>query len=148
MVESNIYEILKLLPHRYPFLMVDKITSIKLGKSISAIKNVSYNEPCFMGHFPEYPVFPGVLILEAMAQVTGILSFKTTKKLPDKDEVYLFVGVDKARFKKQVIPGDQLVIDANILKVTRGLWKFAATAKVDNKIVCTALLMGTVSNKL
>ncbi|RLA08096.1 MAG: 3-hydroxyacyl-[acyl-carrier-protein] dehydratase FabZ [Gammaproteobacteria bacterium] len=146
-IKSNIYDILKLLPHRYPFLMIDKITKIELGKSITAIKNITFNEPCFMGHFPEYPVFPGVLILEAMAQATGILSFKTTDKLPDDDEVYLFVGVDKARFKKQVIPGDQLIIDAEVLKTTRGVWKFAATASVDGKVACKADLMGTVSNR-
>ncbi len=137
----DIYQILKHLPHRYPFLLVDRVVECIEGKSLTAIKNVSVNEPFFPGHFPHRPVMPGVLILEALAQATGILAFRTTKTQPTEKSLYFFVGVDEARFKQPVEPGDQLFLHVEVLKVVRGVWKFNAEAKVDGKTVCSAVLM-------
>ena len=134
------------LPHRYPFLLIDKVIDIKKKKSIIAQKNVSYNEPFFQGHFPEYPVFPGVLLLESMAQATAILDVESN----DRDmtnQLYYFVGIDKARFKKQVIPGDIILISANLTQSKSEIHKFSAECKVDNTIVCTADLIGAVRTK-
>lgn len=131
----DIQEILDLLPHRYPFLMIDRVTEYSLGKSISAYKNITVNEPCFMGHFPGRPIFPGVLILEAMAQAAGVLGFKTMGR---SDKLYLFAGVDNARFKRQVIPGDRLDISVQLLKERRGIWKFSGIASVDGEEACSA----------
>jgi 3-hydroxyacyl-[acyl-carrier-protein] dehydratase len=142
--QMDIYEVLKYLPHRYPFLLIDRVLSYEPGKNIVAVKNVSINEPFFSGHFPHYPVMPGVLTIEAMAQAAIILAFKTLDTMPDDKSVYYFVGIDGARFKKPVIAGDQLILKASFLRNSRGLWKFSATAEVDGKIAAEAELMCTV----
>ncbi|WP_444994615.1 3-hydroxyacyl-ACP dehydratase FabZ [Aliikangiella sp. IMCC44359] len=137
----DIHEIMKTLPHRYPFLLVDRVIDYKVDEYLHAIKNVTVNEPCFTGHFPHRPVMPGVLILEALAQATGILCFKTMNELPDENSLYYFVGIDNARFKQPVEPGDQVLLKVNLLKRKKSLWKFEAEALVDNKVVCAADLM-------
>lgn len=137
----DIYEILQHLPHRYPFLMLDKVTDYTVGEKLTAIKNVSHNEPYFPGHFPQRPIMPGVLILEALAQATGILAFKTNDRIPDENTLYYFVGIDKARFKQPVIPGDQLQLDVTFIKEKRGIWKFDGLASVEGKEVCSAEIM-------
>jgi len=142
----DIHEIMNYLPHRFPFLLVDRVESVEPGKRIVAIKNVSINEPFFPGHFPNRPVMPGVLILEAMAQVAAILSFKTAGTKPDANSVYYFVGIDKARFKKPVEPGDQLRLEVEITRTLKGIWKFAAKAFVVNQLVAEADIMCTVRN--
>lgn len=139
-ITVDIEEILTLLPHRYPFLLVDRVISIDLGKTLTAIKNVTFNEPFFQGHFPGKPVFPGVLILEAMAQATGILAFKSMGKLAD-GELYYFAAVDEARFKRPVMPGDQLVLEVEFIKEKRGVARFKGVAKVDGQIACEASMM-------
>ncbi|SEL90818.1 3-hydroxyacyl-[acyl-carrier-protein] dehydratase [Pasteurella skyensis] len=135
----EVTEIMELLPHRYPFLLVDRVIGFEEGKWITAIKNVSVNEPCFTGHFPEQPVFPGVLILESLAQAMGILAFKTHSL--NKKEIFYFAGVDKARFKKPVLPGDQMKLHVEILKELRGVIRFTGVVTVDGKVVCEAELM-------
>lgn len=135
---DDIREILKYLPHRYPFLLIDRVTGFDTGKSLQALKNVTFNEPIFTGHFPQSPVFPGVLILEAMAQASALLAFKTIGGYPSEKTLYLLVGIDRARFKRQVIPGDQLHIDVQVQKEKRGFWRFDATAKVDGTLACSA----------
>jgi len=142
----DIHEILQYLPHRFPFLMVDRVEEVEPGKRIVAIKNVTINEPFFPGHFPNRPVMPGVLILEAMAQVAAILSFKTAGTKPDANSVYYFVGIDNARFKRPVEPGDQLRLDVHVLRTIKGIWKFAGKASVGEHIVAEAELMCTVRN--
>ncbi len=137
----DINGILENLPHRYPFLLLDRILECKPGESIIALKNISYNEPYFTGHFPKYKVFPGVLILEAMAQASGILAFQTVGHPPEEGRLYYFVGVDNARFKQPVVPGDQLILDVVFKKAKRGIWKFEAIAKVDENVVCSADIM-------
>jgi len=137
----DIQEILEHLPHRYPFLLVDRVLECEPGKRLVAIKNVSVNEPMFTGHFPERPIFPGVLIMEALAQATGILAFKTTGSKPDGSSLYYFAGIDNCRFKQPVVPGDQMVLDVEVVKEKRGIWKFKAEARVDDKVVATADLM-------
>ena len=129
-----------LLPHRYPFLLIDRVLDYIPGESLTALKNVTINEPIFTGHFPGMPIFPGVLILEAMAQATGILGFKTVTERAD-NELYLFAAIDDARFKKPVVPGDQMIIDVKFLKERRNIWKFYGEAKVDGQVVCSAELM-------
>ncbi len=141
MNSMDIYEVMKHLPHRYPFLLVDRVVDFKAGEYLKAIKNVTVNEPFFPGHFPHRPVFPGVLMLEAMAQASGILAFKTTESLPSDDSLFYFVGIDDARFKKPVEPGDQVVMEVTVLKRKRDMWKFSAVATVDGKVVCSAELM-------
>lgn len=136
----DIQEILKLLPHRYPMLLVDRVLDYKPGEYLHAIKNVTVNEPIFTGHFPNQPIFPGVLILEAMAQATGLLGFKTVENRSE-NELYLFAAVDEARFKHPVTPGDTMHLHVTFLKERRNMWKFAVEAKVDDKVVCTAELM-------
>jgi 3-hydroxyacyl-[acyl-carrier-protein] dehydratase len=136
----DIQEILKLLPHRYPMLLVDRVLDYKPGEYLHAIKNVTVNEPVFTGHFPNQPIFPGVLILEAMAQATGLLGFKTVENRSE-NELYLFAAVDEARFKHPVTPGDTMHLHVKFLKERRNMWKFAVEAKVDDKVVCTAELM-------
>lgn len=137
----DIYQVLEHLPHRYPFLLIDRVLECKLGERLVGIKNVTYNEPYFPGHFPHRPVMPGVLILEALAQATGILAFRTSNKRPDAGSLYYFVGIDEARFKQPVEPGDQLVLEVDVIKSKRGVWKFNGVAKVDGKVVCSAVLM-------
>ncbi|NVK22759.1 MAG: 3-hydroxyacyl-ACP dehydratase FabZ [Kangiellaceae bacterium] len=141
MNSMDIYEVMQHLPHRYPFLLIDRVIDYVPGETLTAIKNVTVNEPFFPGHFPHRPVFPGVLMLEALAQATGILSFKTTEELPDENSLYYFAGIDNARFKKPVEPGDQLVMKVTLLKRKRNLWRFQAEARVDGKVVCSAELM-------
>lgn len=137
----DIHEILNHLPHRYPFLLVDRVVSLVPGQSIHAYKNVSINEPFFTGHFPHHPVMPGVLIMEALAQAAGILSFKTMGEMPSEDSVFYFVGIDNCRFKKPVMPGDQLNLHITIERNMRGIWKYKAEAKVDGAVVAEANLM-------
>jgi 3-hydroxyacyl-[acyl-carrier-protein] dehydratase len=144
--QMDIYEVLEYLPHRYPFLLIDRVLSYEPGKNIVALKNVSINEPFFSGHFPHYPVMPGVLTIEAMAQAAIILAFKTLDTKPDDKSVYYFVGIDGARFKKPVSAGDQLILKVSFLRNLRGLWKFSATAEVDGQIAAEAELMCTVRN--
>ena len=144
MSQMDIHEILEHLPHRYPFLLVDRVLEVVPGERIAALKNVSVNEPFFPGHYPHHPVMPGVLIVEALAQAAAILSFKTLGGKPDDKSVYYFVGIDGARFKRPVSPGDQLILEVSILASKRGLWKFAAQAKVDGQIAAEAELMCTV----
>jgi 3-hydroxyacyl-[acyl-carrier-protein] dehydratase len=144
--QMDIYEVLEYLPHRYPFLLIDRVLSYEPGKDIVALKNVSINEPFFSGHFPHYPVMPGVLTIEAMAQAAIILAFKTLGTKPDDKSVYYFVGIDGARFKKPVSAGDQLILKVSFLRNLRGLWKFSATAEVDGQIAAEAELMCTVRN--
>lgn len=137
----DIHEILQHLPHRYPFMLVDKVLTLHKGKEITAIKNVSMNEPYFPGHFPYHPVMPGVLIVEAMAQAAAILSFKTMDTKPSDDSVYYFAGIDNARFKKPVSPGDQLVLHVSIDRILRGIWKYKGVATVDGSVVAEAEMM-------
>lgn len=144
MSEMNIHEILEYLPHRFPFLLVDRVLELELGKRIVAIKNVTINEPFFPGHFPGRPVMPGVLILEALAQAAAILSLKSEGVRPDPSLLYYFVGIDSARFKKPVEPGDQLMLHVELTRSVRGIWKYAAKAMVDNVVVTEAELMCTV----
>ena len=144
MTEMNIREILKYLPHRYPFIMVDRVVEFEPGRSMKTVKNVTIDEPCFGGHVPHYPVFPGVLILEAMAQTTALLVFRTRGQMPKEDTLYLFVGVDKARFKRQVFPGDRIDISVELLRESRGMGRFLCEARVGERVVCTADLMGAV----
>lgn len=137
----NIHEILDHLPHRYPFVLIDKVVSIEVEKEIVAIKNVTINEPFFPGHFPYHPVMPGVLIVEAMAQAAAILSFKTMNAKPTEESVYYFAGIDSARFKKPVSPGDQLVLTVNIDRILKGIWKYNGVATVEGQVVAEASMM-------
>jgi 3-hydroxyacyl-[acyl-carrier-protein] dehydratase len=140
----EIHQILQYLPHRYPFLLVDRVLSCEPGKEITALKNVTVNEPFFVGHFPHYKVMPGVLIVEAMAQAAAILSFKTVGAKADANSVYYFVGIDNARFKKPVTPGDQLVMTVRLERQVRGIWKYNAEARVADVLVAEASLMCTM----
>lgn len=135
----DIQHILELLPHRYPMLLVDRVIGYDKGKSLHAIKNVTFNEPVFTGHFPGKPIFPGVLILEALAQATGLLGFKMVEDR-EENELYLFAGIDKARFKRQVGPGDTMHLHVEVLKTRRGIWKFYGEARVEGKVACSAEL--------
>lgn len=146
-MSMNINEVMQYLPHRYPFLLIDRVVEIEMGKSITAIKNVSINEPFFPGHFPNSPVMPGVMILEAMAQAAALLSFKTENYAPSEVGIVYFAGIDGARFKKPVIPGDQLVIHIDIVRRVRGIWKYKARADVDGALVAEAELMATLRDK-
>ena len=137
----DINEILAHLPHRYPFLLIDRGTECEPGKHLVGYKNVTYNEPYFIGHFPQRPIMPGVLIIEALAQATGILAFRTAEERPEDDSLYYLVGVDQARFKRPVGPGDQLWLEIEVLKTVRGVWKFNGSARVDDEAVATAVLM-------
>ncbi len=137
----DIHEILKHLPHRYPFLLIDRVLEYEVDSYLIGIKNVTHNEPYFTGHFPQRPVMPGVLILEALAQATGILAFKSTGVIPDENSLYYFVGIDNARFKRPVEPGDQLKLKVDYVKRMRGIWKFKAEASVDDELVCSADIM-------
>jgi len=144
MAEMDIHEVLEHLPQRFPLLMVDRVLECEPGKRIKALKNVSANEPYFPGHFPNRPVMPGVLILECMAQAAGILVFRTLGKRPDDKSVYYYAGIDNARFKRPVEPGDQLVIEVAILGSKRGIWKFGCTARVADNLVAEADILCTV----
>ena len=137
----DIHEILDHLPLRYPFVLIDRVISIELSKEIVALKNVTINEPFFPGHFPYHPVMPGVLIVEAMAQAAAILSFKTMGVKPSDDSVYYFAGIDSARFKKPVSPGDQIVFNVKIDRILKGIWKYSGVARVDGNVVAEAQMM-------
>ena len=140
----DIHEILAHLPHRYPMLLVDRVLECEPGKRILAIKNVTINEPFFSGHFPHHPVMPGVLVVEAMAQAAAILSFRTLGTKPDDKSVYYFVGIDEARFKRPVSPGDQLVLEVVLERKVRGIWKFNAKARVGEALAAEAKIMCTI----
>jgi 3-hydroxyacyl-[acyl-carrier-protein] dehydratase len=142
----DICEIKSYLPHRYPLLLVDRVLSYEENKSITAIKNVTVNEEFFNGHFPHKPVMPGVLMIEAMAQTAALLSFKTMGIKPDENSVVYFVGIDNARFKRPVGPGDQLKMDIEIVRVSRGIWKYKAVGSVDGQTAVEADLMCTIRN--
>ncbi len=137
----DIHEIQRLLPHRYPFLLVDRVLEFTPGEHLVAIKNITYNEPQFTGHFPNRVIMPGVLILESMAQATGLLAFKTVDDLHSDNALYYLAGIDNARFKKPVEPGDQLRLEVKIVKNKRNLWKFSALATVDGEVVVSADIM-------
>lgn len=137
----DVVEIRKYLPHRYPCLLVDRVVELTLGESIVAYKNLTVNEPFFDGHFPDQPVFPGVLLLEAMAQAAGILGFKTMNKTPEDGSIYYFVGSDKLRFKRPCVPGDQVMLRAAIVSEKRGIWKFAVSADVDDQLCASATIL-------
>ncbi len=137
----DILEIRKYLPHRYPFLLIDRVVELVEGEYIVAYKNVTANEEIFEGHFPHFPVFPGVLIIEAMAQACGVLGFKTVNKTPEDGSIYLFAGIDNVRFKRQVVPGDRIYIEARVVSEKRGIWKFECKATVDDKLVTGATIM-------
>jgi len=139
----NIQDVKNYLPHRYPFLLIDRVLELEVGKSLVAIKNVTFNEPQFTGHFPTQPIMPGVMIVEALAQATGILAFKSEVGKPIDGQIYMLVGIDKVRFKRIVEPGDQLRLEVEVMVVKRGIWKFKCKALVDGKIVTTAELMCT-----
>lgn len=140
----DIHQILKQLPHRYPILLVDRVLEIEKGVRIRAIKNVSINEPFFMGHFPHRPVMPGVLMLEALAQAAALLSFDVLGSSPDDNTVYYFAGIDGARFKRPVEPGDQLILDVTIDRMKAGIFKFKARALVGEDVAVEADLMCTM----
>ena len=140
----DIHQILKKLPHRYPFLLVDRVIEIKKGESIRALKNVTMNEPFFGGHFPHRPVMPGVLMLEALAQAAALLAFETLGTELDDETVYYFAGIDGARFKRPVEPGYQLILEAELIRMKAGIFKFATRAKVDDAIAAEAELMCTM----
>ena len=144
MSSMDISEVLEYLPHRYPFLLIDRVISCDLGKKIIALKNVTINEPFFMGHFPHHPVMPGVLIIEAMAQAAAILSFRTMNHKPDDRMVYYFVGIDRARFKKPVGPGDSLTLEVDLNRRMRNMWIYGGTARVNDAVVAEAELMCTI----
>ena len=137
----DIHAIMRQLPHRYPFLLIDRVLECTPGESLVALKNVTINEPFFPGHFPHHPVMPGVLILEAMAQATGLLAFATIGKAPSEDELYYFVGIDKARFREPVEPGDQLIFRVKVLAQKRSIWKFSGVAEVEGRTAAEAELM-------
>lgn len=137
----NVEQIRNYLPHRYPFLLVDRVVEYEVGKSLTAIKNVTVNEPWVNGHFPHQPIMPGVLIIEALAQTTGLLGFRTMDEEPQTDTLYLLVAVDNARFKQAVVPGDQLVMHVELIKRKGIMWMFKAEARVDGKLAVSADLM-------
>jgi len=137
----DIEQIMRQLPHRYPFLLVDRVLALVAGEYVHALKNVTYNEPFFPGHFPHRPVMPGVIIIEALAQAAGILAFKTVKVVPDSDTRFYFVAIDNARFRKPVEPGDQLILKVTLKRAFKGIWKFHGSAEVDGAEVASAEIM-------
>ena len=141
--QLDIHGILRLLPHRYPFMLVDRVLEWRAGESIRALKNVTYNEPFFPGHFPARPVMPGVIIIEALAQTAGILRFLSSDLVPDENSRFYFVGIDKARFRKPVEPGDQLILTATVDRCLRGIWRFSTRAQVGDNEVAHAEIMVT-----
>ncbi len=147
MSEMYIDEIRRFLPHRYPFLLIDRVLECVPGEALTAIKNVSVNEPFFTGHFPETPIMPGVLIIEALAQATGLLGFRTMSEEPSADLLYMLVGVDDIRFKRQVVPGDQLTLKAKLERRSKVIWKFSCEASVDGQIVTAANLLCAAKGK-
>lgn len=146
-MEMNIYEVMRRIPHRYPFLLIDKVIECVPDKSLIAVKNITVNEPCFQGHFPECPVYPGVLILEAMAQATGLLTFASMDTVNTRDDLFVLAGIDEARFKRQVLPGDVVILKAEVVRKTRRVWKFITESTVDGQIVATAEILGALAPK-
>jgi len=142
-MEMNINEVKNFLPHRYPFLLIDRVLDYTVRENLTAIKNVSFNEPHFIGHFPDQPIMPGVLIIEALAQATGILAFKSEVGKPVVGQIYMLVGVDKVRFKRTVEPGDQLKLYVEVMTVKRGIWKFNCRATVEEQLVTSAEIICT-----
>ena len=142
-MKMNINEVKDFLPHRYPFLLIDRVLGFTVRENLTAIKNVSFNEPHFIGHFPGQPIMPGVLIIEALAQATGILAFKSEVGKPVVGQIYMLVGVDKVRFKKTVEPGDQLKLYVEVMTVKRGIWKFNCRATVEEHLVTSAEIICT-----
>ena len=140
----DVREIRQYLPHRYPFLLVDRVVELEEGKFIKGYKNISVNEEVFNGHFPEVPIFPGVMIVEALAQVSGILGFKTLGQKPEDGYLYLFAGIDNVRFKRQVVPGDRLDLESEVVSERRGIWKFAGKASVDGELAATVDILCAV----
>ena len=140
-IQMDILSILQRLPHRFPFLLVDRVLECRAGESIRALKNVTYNEPFFAGHFPARPVMPGVMIIEALAQTAGILAFVTTDTVPNQESRFYFVGIDKARFRKPVVPGDQLLLSAQLERSFKGIWRFSTVARVGEDEVAHAEMM-------
>ncbi|MCP5207374.1 MAG: 3-hydroxyacyl-ACP dehydratase FabZ [Hahellaceae bacterium] len=140
-MEMDIEKILEHLPHRYPFLLVDRVTAIEKGKSIAGLKNVSINELYFQGHFPGKPIMPGVLILEAMAQISGILGFVSHDTKPTDGVIHYFAGSNRVRFKRPVVPGDQLILESDLIADKHGIWKFDCRASVNGEIACVAEIM-------
>ncbi len=145
MTTLNSEEIKKHLPHRYPFLLIDKVLDYKVNDYLIGLKNVTANEPHFLGHFPEQDIMPGVLITEAMAQAAALLGGVSTVEKPSDDALYFLVGIDKVRFKKPVVPGDQLIVDVRFVKVRRNIWRFTTTASVDGKEVASGELLTTIT---
>ncbi|WP_366143686.1 3-hydroxyacyl-ACP dehydratase FabZ [Zoogloea sp.] len=137
----DINEIKKYIPHRYPFLLVDRIIELEVGKRVVGLKNVTVNEPFFPGHFPHSPVMPGVLIIEALAQAAAVLAFKTEGTVPDENSMVYFASVDNVRFKRPVVPGDQLILEAEIVRTIRNIWKFKAVARVEGEVATEAEFM-------
>ena len=142
--DMDVYEVMNHLPHRYPFLLIDRVLECVPGQSVVAIKNVTINEPFFPGHFPQRPVMPGVMIMEAMAQASGMLAYRTDPTLEEPGSLYFFVGMDKVRFKRQVEPGDQLRFEVDLVRTKRSIWMFSGKALVDGQIAATGDLMMTV----
>jgi 3-hydroxyacyl-[acyl-carrier-protein] dehydratase len=140
-MKLDIKQILQLMPHRYPILLVDRVLELEPGVRIAAIKNVSVNEPHFQGHFPGHPVMPGVLIIEAMAQTGALLALHTLGEERERDALFFFVGIDGARFKRQVLPGDQLMMEVTLIRYVRNVGKFKATAHVGGQLACEGELM-------
>ena len=144
MADMDIHEVLRYLPHRYPILLIDRVVECVPGESLVALKNVTYNESFFQGHFPNRPVMPAVLILEVMAQATGILALRSLDELPTDDSIYYFVGVDEARFRRPVEPGDQLLVEVRLIRRSRGVWKVRAEARVGDALAASAQIMGAL----
>ena len=140
-------EVKQFLPHRYPFLLVDRVLECTPGESLTAYKNVTVNEPFFQGHFPQVAIMPGVMIIEALAQATGLLGFRTMSETPRDDLLYMLVGVDNVRFKRQVIPGDQLMLKVELVKRARMIWKFTCEASVDGELVTSAIMLCAATEK-
>jgi len=138
---TDLIDVQRYLPHRYPFLLVDRVTEVEAGKYIKGYKNVSFNEHFFEGHFPGMPIMPGVLVLEAMAQISGILGFVTTNKMPSENLVHYFAGSNRARFKRPVVPGDQLVLESDLVAAKHSIWKFDCRALVNGEVACVAEIM-------
>jgi 3-hydroxyacyl-[acyl-carrier-protein] dehydratase len=141
-IDVNVIQ--QLLPHRYPFLLVDRVVEFEAGRRVLCVKNVTINEPFFQGHFPQYPVMPGVLVIEAMAQLCGLLTFLSKLARTDGTQLVLFAGIDEARFKRQVVPGDVLYLAADLERAVRNIGRFRCSAKVDGQVVCEALLLAAV----
>ena len=145
-MELDIHKVMELLPHRYPFLLIDRVNEFEEGKSLTAIKNVTVNEPFFQGHFPGQPIMPGVLVLEAMAQATGLLAFSSMGDA-HKSKLYMLVGIDKARFRGQVIPGDQLVLNITLKRNMRGIGMYQCEARINGDVVAEAEMMCSAQDR-